>query len=149
MAMRFLVLLGLLLLGFTGDVYAEDVPSSQDLPIVYVTAGTGLNLRTGPGVQHGIVGTVHCGRAVYEINRIEGWVRISLQEADRDSTAWVSEKYLSEAQPKCPELYSCHDCKRSTVNPPGVFGYSMCDRCMAIINEEATEYQRKVESLLS
>ena len=144
--MRFFALLGIVLFApqFWGVAEADNL--GDELPSLYVTAGTGLNLRSGPGTQFDVITAVPCGRVVFQIERVEGWVNISLHNTDRDSTAWVSEKFLSTAKQNCPKMYSCHDCGHKTENSPGVFGYSMCNSCMKSVNAEALRKLKQIES---
>ncbi|MCB0535814.1 MAG: SH3 domain-containing protein [Saprospiraceae bacterium] len=48
-----------------------------------------LNVRSGPSVQHNIMGTVKKDDEVFLYEESDNWVRISLDER------WVSKSYLT------------------------------------------------------
>jgi len=139
-------MVGILLIISSSWAFAAADKPEEELPSLYVTAGTGLNLRSGPSTEFDVIITAPCGREVFEIEKKNGWVHISLHKTNRDSLAWASEKYLARIEQECPELYSCHDCGRRTTNSPGVFGYSMCNNCTKLLNDEASSKLNQIES---
>lgn len=60
--------------------------------IMYVTAKTGLNVRTGIGTSYSIIRTLPTGAQVTVYEMSNGWARIGSGE-------WVSAAYLSETNP--------------------------------------------------
>jgi len=144
--MRLFVVLAIACIGLPLMVTGEEVGDDAKLVPMYVIAETGLNMRAGPGAQYKVISVLPCGRMVYLIEDNDGWMHITLPEADIDSTAWVSGSYLSIINHNCPDINLCHDCGRATGNPPGVFGYSMCSRCMMNVNDEAHRKLKQIES---
>lgn len=59
---------------------------ANDVVEYHVTAGT-LNMRGGPGTNYAVVGKVHRGHSVQELDRRGDWVRVS-------PDAWVHGGYL-------------------------------------------------------
>lgn len=68
-----------------------------------ITAGSGLNIRSGPGTNYESVGGLAQGEKVISPD-IEGWSPILLKD---NSIGWVAKEYLQEApEPKAPKVGS-------------------------------------------
>ena len=69
----------------TGAVVADPASASS------VVATTTVNVRTGPGTQYRVVGTLTRGQSVDKLNASAGWTKIRYA----GSAAWVSSRYLT------------------------------------------------------
>jgi predicted chitinase len=59
----------------------------------YTVTASSLNIRSGPGTDYEVVGTVAHGERIISPS-IEGWAPILLED---DNTGWVARKFLQEA----------------------------------------------------
>ncbi|WP_375426510.1 SH3 domain-containing protein [uncultured Friedmanniella sp.] len=80
-----LVVAAALLLGLVGTLPAEAAGKA--------TVTETLNVRSGPGTSHKIIGTLKTGQAVTTRGTTAGWTKINF----RTRTAYVATKYLSTA----------------------------------------------------
>ncbi|MED5262139.1 MAG: TIGR04211 family SH3 domain-containing protein [Myxococcota bacterium] len=77
------------------------VPSTAWAERAWVGSQIQLNLRTGPGTEYRIVGTVETGDRVSILERKPQWTRVRI---DGGSTGWVPVGYLEPSPPPVLEL---------------------------------------------
>ena len=65
---------------------------TRSVPGYYKCTGSDVNIRSGPGTQYTIVGTLNYGTKVYVYSISNGWAKISLGGIYR----YVSADYLRE-----------------------------------------------------
>jgi SH3 domain protein len=75
---------------------ALTLPGAARAERSWVRAEVRLNLRTGPGANYRIVGTLATGDAVTVIERGEKWTKISL---GNDKQGWIPAGYLQTEAP--------------------------------------------------
>lgn len=66
-------------------------PGIETFPLEVVTA-TSLNVRAGPGTEHGIVGRLAQGAQVRVLEQMDGWKRIRPDEGGLEG--WVAGGFL-------------------------------------------------------
>jgi SH3 domain protein len=84
--------LAALLLGAAGAAHAETAWVKDELR---------LNLRTGPGVQFRIVGSVETGNSVDVLERGESWTRVQVHGG---AEGWIPAGYLQTERPAAMRL---------------------------------------------
>lgn len=86
-----------------GPVVPNPAPNPQPQPgltgslfcVTGISAGSGLNLRTGPGLSYGRIGEIPAGTCGVEAGPTSGsWQGVRWQ----GRVGWVSQQYLREAQ---------------------------------------------------
>ena len=89
----------------TPDVSVPDnnAPVTPDTPAVtqtkYVTANSGLNMRSGPSTNHSIIRKLSKGTAVTVTATNNGWSKITVGGTE----GYVSNEYLSDTKPAEPQ----------------------------------------------
>ncbi|MDD2389984.1 MAG: SH3 domain-containing protein [Desulfobacterales bacterium] len=98
------------------DIYYRKVPAGYEavavpMPVADVTKGHGvvtaagqvavtihlLNVRSGPGKTHGVIGTVQKGDRLAVMGQAPGWLYVKLPYG---GFGWVSNQYTRSAGPK-------------------------------------------------
>ena len=87
--MRRLIALLLVSLLFLGELLPV-VAFAQTEAHVRITA-TSLNVRSGPGTDFEVLGSVKKGEVVVQLRESPGWVQIQLESG---TIGWVSDKYV-------------------------------------------------------
>lgn len=61
------------------------------------TAGTDLNVRSGPGVQHEVIGSIPSGKEATIVGCIEeaNWCQVSYKDGDKALDGWAYGDYLT------------------------------------------------------
>ncbi len=80
-----------MLLAFAGTALADvyTVPTYSN----YYSTTAALNIRSGPGMQHPIIGTLSAGQVVMGLGTSDNWMQIVVNSTN--ITAYVSASYLS------------------------------------------------------
>jgi len=87
-----------------------------------VSCNSSLNLRSGPGTNYSVKGTVKNGTTVKVLNTEDDWVKIT--DYSTGKTGWILEKYIEienkwpsfEEWPTEPETQSVYHVTSSTLN---------------------------------
>lgn len=58
-----------------------------------VTSSVNLNVRSGPGTNYSIKGSLSSGKVVFLLSELNGWYKVKLSNGD---TGWVSSSYISK-----------------------------------------------------
>ena len=58
-----------------------------------VTSSVNLNVRSGPGTNYSIKGSLSSGKVVFLLSESNGWYKVKLSNSD---TGWVSSSYISK-----------------------------------------------------
>lgn len=72
---------------------ASSESTMRKVPGYYICTGSDVNIRTGPGTNYTIVGTLNYGTKVYVYSISNGWAKIAVGGFYR----YVSSDYLREA----------------------------------------------------
>ena len=90
-----------------------------------VSCTSNLNLRSGPGTNYSVKGTVKDGATVKVLNTEDNWVKIT--DYSTGKTGWILEKYIEvenkwpsfeewPTEPEAPETQSVYHVTSSTLN---------------------------------
>lgn len=72
-------------------------------PATYAYAGaTGVNVRSGPGTNHGVVGKLSAGERCIVLSDADGWARVILLSQKPILTGWCIDTYLAERDESDP-----------------------------------------------
>lgn len=102
---------------------AFDKPTAQNpavLPsgstnekIALFVSGSRVNVRSGPGVSHGVLGQLNVGDKVTQVSVSGGWKEIETNFG----TGWMSSNYLTASMPKPKEIEPPKPRKRQVAVP--------------------------------
>lgn len=79
--------------GKYGYCHADYITPIEGKPVT-VSAAVSLNIRSGPGTNHDIIGSLSSGEVVIELSAANGWSRILYHGT---KTGYVSTRYLKNA----------------------------------------------------
>ena len=88
--------------GKYGYCHADYITPIKGTP-ASVTAEVALNIRSGPGTNHSIIGSLSSGEVVIELSTANGWSRILYHGT---KTGYVSSRYLSGNSPEQYQVVS-------------------------------------------
>lgn len=77
-----------------GTLMGPASPASAE----YVRDGIRINLRTQPGNQYRIIGTLASGDRVAKLSEVDDWIQVRVNNGDR-RVGWVPKGYLTQEVP--------------------------------------------------
>lgn len=82
---------------FRGQVFGRDEDDGDAEMVLRVESATGLNMRTGPGVQHDKIKNLPDGTHVIQIEAQGAWRLVSeVVDGNSDETGWVHSNWLRQ-----------------------------------------------------
>ena len=73
-------------------------PAVPTFPALYVYAGdSGVNVRSGPGTTHGVLGKLSAGQRCIALAVADGWAEVILHEQSPMLRGWCIDTYLRRA----------------------------------------------------